>query len=312
MNCYLGIDVGGMSIKAGIIDDNGGIFYKTKKAIIDNDAYITLRCIVDEVLDFCKENKIAIHKAGIGVPCIYDKKTGDVCYGNNLNFHNVNLKKYFKEKYNIDLNISNDAMVAVMGEHRYGNAKGYDNAVLITIGTGVGCGIILNNKIINSNSSAVGELSHTVISVGGRKCSCGKRGCVEAYCSMTALYKDMSRQMKRNKDSLLWKKIDLDKIDGKELFSCYGIDAVATKVIDNFVKYLGIAIVNVANLLRPDIILLGGAVSAQGDKIIKPLQNYLNDNLFAKEYTSKIQIKASKFFNDAGIIGASVIAREYE
>lgn len=216
-------------------------------------------------------------------------------------------RRYFLSKYGLNLELANDAAAAALGEYKFGGAKGYENSVLITIGTGVGCGIILGGKIINSNSSAVGELSHTAIETNGRKCTCGKRGCVEAYCSMTALYKDLRREMFLNKNSLLWGKINPNDIDGKAFFELLGKDKTADRVFNRFIKYLGVAVTNVANLLRPDIILIGGGVSAQGQTIIKPLNEYLEENIFAKEYTEKIHAMASKNGNDAGILGASAL-----
>ncbi len=303
----IGIDVGGTSIKGGIVSLDGKIIYKSVCKIVNEKAITALDCVAEKLVLYAKTNRIEINGAGIGVPCIFDKKTGVVSYGNNLDFGGVNLKEYFSNKYGLSLEIANDAAVAALGEYKFGGAKGYENSVLITIGTGVGCGIILGGKIINSNSSAVGELSHTTIEMHGRKCSCGKQGCVEAYCSMTALYKDLRREMFLNRNSLLWDKINPDDIDGKAFFEFLGKDKTADKVFNRFIKYLSVAVTNVANLLRPDIILIGGGVSAQGQTLIKPLNEYLENNIFAKEFTEKIPVIASRNGNDAGILGASAL-----
>ena len=303
----LGIDVGGTSIKGGIVSDNGKIIFKSTSKIQNKRAMPSLECVINAISLYAKENTINLSGAGIGVPCVFDKTTGVVSYGNNLDFEGVNLKEHFKRKYNLKLEIANDAAAAALGEYKFGASKGYKNSVLITIGTGIGCGIILDGKIINSNSSAVGELSHTVIQMNGRKCSCGKRGCVEAYCSMTALYKDLRREMLLNKNSLLWNKIDVNNIDGKAFFELLGKDKTADRVFERFIKYLGSVVVNVANLLRPDVILIGGGVSAQGGVIIKPLNDFLSNNIFAKEYTEPISIMAAKNGNDAGILGAAAL-----
>ncbi len=303
---YLGIDVGGMSVKGGVVSDSGQIIFKATEKVNKN-ALEAIDSVVKSLLRFCNENLINVKSAGIGVPCVFDRNTGVVSYGNNLDFGGVNLYLHFNQKYDLELKIANDAASAALGESKFGAAKGHKNTVLITVGTGIGCGIILNGKIIDSNSSAVGELSHTVINVGGRKCTCGKRGCVEAYCSMTALYKDMIRRMRYNKSSLLWKRIDFNDIDGRVLFNLYGQDKTATETIDSFISYLGVAVLNVANLLRPDVILLGGGVSERGDLIVKPLNEYLKENLFAKEYTQTIAVMAAKNGNDAGILGAAAL-----
>lgn len=303
---YLGIDVGGTSVKGGVVSDGGKIVYKISEKVNKN-ALEPVDIVVRKLLSFCNDKSIQIKSAGIGVPCVFDKNSGVVSYGNNLDFGGINLYSHFYQKFGLNIQISNDAAAAALGESKFGAAKEFKNVVLITIGTGIGCGIIFNGRIIDSNSSAVGELSHTIINVGGRKCTCGKRGCVEAYCSMTALYKDMIRRMRLNKSSLLWKKIDFNNIDGRILFDLYGQDKTATQTIDSFISYLGVAILNVANLLRPDAILLGGGVSAQGKIIVKPLNEYLKENLFAKKYTDNIPVIVAKNGNDAGILGAAAL-----
>lgn len=308
MKNYLGIDVGGMSIKGGIVDGNGKILYKTTCPGTNNLPLLSLENVVNDIKSFCKSQDISLAKCGIGVPCIFDNKTGVVSYGNNLDFKGVSLKELFKEKYDLDLFISNDAAAAALGEVKFGGAKGYKNSCLITIGTGIGCGIILDGKIIESNSSAVGELSHTIVNVGGRKCSCGNYGCLEAYCSMTALYKDIKRTMLHDKKSSLWQKIDINDINGKVFFDLIGKNNEADIIYNRFIKYLSIGVLNVANLIRPDIILIGGGVSSQGDILIKPLNEFLKKHLFAKEFTKKIPVKSALNGNDAGIIGAASLA----
>ncbi len=305
----LGIDVGGTSIKGGIVNSQGEIVFKSVSKIKDKSAKLSLDEVMKNLIAHASEKGYALKGAGIGVPCVFDKKTGVVSYGNNLDFGGINLKEHFLTEYGLELEIANDATVAVLGELKYGGAKGYDNAVLITIGTGVGCGIVLDGKPISSNSSAVGELSHTTIEVDGRRCACGSKGCVEAYCSMTALYKDLKREMLRNKKSLLWEKINLNDIDGRAFFNLLGKDQTADRVFNRFIKYLGITVVNVANLLRPDIILIGGGVSAQGEVITKPLNEYLKANLFAREYTTEIPVRSALLGNDTAIIGSASMVK---
>lgn len=306
---YWGIDVGGMSIKGGIVSKDGAILYKTV-CKVKEDAFYSLSCVAENLNAYCKHNDIDVNACGIGVPCIFDNRTGRVSYGNNLDFKGVNLKEWFKTKYNKQLYIANDAGAAGLGEYKFGAGKGYKNVVLITIGTGVGCGIILDGKIIDSSSSAVGELSHTIIKIGGRKCSCGNKGCLETYCSMTALYKDIRKQMLKDKNSLLWKYLDVHNIDGKTFFALINKDETATKIFNEFISYLGVAVLNVANLLRPDLIIIGGGVSAQGNVVTDPLNDYLDKHLFARKYTEIIPIVVAKNGNDAGILGSASLAIE--
>ncbi len=238
MEYVIGIDVGGMSIKGGVVSKVGDVVYKTT-CKVSGSALDALDTVTDDLIKHCNDKNIKVTKSGIGVPCIFDVKTGEVSYGNNLDFKGANLKERFKSRYNLELSIANDAASAALGELKFGAGKGCDNLVLITVGTGIGCGIILDGKIISSNSSAVGELSHTVVSVGGRKCTCGNRGCLEAYCSMTALYKDIRREMFKNKSSKLWDFLDVNNIDGKIFFSLLGKDKTADKIFERFISYLG-------------------------------------------------------------------------
>lgn len=310
MKHYLGIDVGGTSIKAGIITENGEIAYKLSERVKDGDASGCLISVTDKILSYANENNMRTEAVGIGLPCVFDKNSGVVTYGNNLDFKGINLKELFCNKYKLEISLANDAAAAALGEYRFGAAKGYANSVLITLGTGVGCGIILGGKIIESNSSAVGEFGQTVIVPNGRKCTCGKRGCFEAYCSMTALKKDVYREMHKNKKSLLWQKIKPNEFDGRAFFDCIDKDETAARIYARFIKYLSLCVLNVANFLRPDIILLGGAVSAQGGRLIVPIQRFLDENLFAKEYTKGIPVKAAQNGNDAGILGAAAFAMQ--
>jgi len=309
MNYYLGIDVGGTSIKCGVVSANNEIIFSDRETV-KGSAINALLILADKVLKKCNEQGIVVKSCGMGVPCIFDAEKGTVSYGNNLDFNGLNLKEIFRNRYNLNLKLANDAMCAALGESKFGASKNYANSVLITIGTGIGCGIILNKKPIPSNCSAVGELSHTIIKLNGRKCSCGRKGCFEAYASMTALYKDIKREMLRNKRSVLWQKLDVDSIDGKVFFELAKQDLLAKKIFERFIKYLSVGIVNVANLLRPDIIVLGGAVSKQGAVLTDPLNKLLEENLFAKEYTKKIEVVCAKNENVAGILGAYALCLE--
>ncbi|MBE5734417.1 MAG: ROK family protein [Clostridiales bacterium] len=306
MKYYFGVDVGGMSVKGGVVDEDGKVLFK-HTCKVDSDAIYSVDNVVCALKEFTKNKEIIVKKCGIGVPCIFDKSTGVVSYGNNLDFKGVNLKEHFLKKFDLELEIANDATTAGLGEAKFGAGKDYSNSVLITIGTGIGCGIILDKKPILSNSSAVGELSHTTIVVNGRKCTCGNRGCLEAYCSMTALYKDIKREMLKNRQSILWEYLNVNDIDGRVFFSLIEKDSLARKIYQRFINYLKICVTNVANLLRPDVIIIGGGVSAQGDVIIKPLNEHLKEHVFAPEYTAKIPVVSAKNGNDAGIIGSACL-----
>lgn len=308
MSYYFGIDVGGTSVKGGIIDEGGNVLVKYTSKIENGKVMPSIKYVADNVLK--SEYSKYINSVGVGVPCLFDKNLGTVSYGNNLSFDGINLREFFKDKYNIDFNIANDADAAVLGELKFGAARGYQNVVLITIGTGIGCGIILNGKLYENGCSATGEFGHTVIKLNGRKCSCGRRGCFEVYASTNAFIKDCQAVMRKNRDCILWEKYLPSQIDGKIIFDNIDKDVYLKAAYNKYLQILGEGITNIANLIRPQVVLIGGGVSAQGDRLIKPLNEYLNDKLFAKEFTAPINVIAAKNGNDAGILGAAALTIE--
>lgn len=308
MKYYFGIDVGGTSVKGGIIDESGNVLVKCTSKIENGKVMPSIKYVTDNVLK--SEFSKYISSVGVGVPCLFDKALGTVSYGNNLSFNGVNLSKFFYDNYNLGFNIANDADAAVLGELRFGAARGYQDVVLITIGTGIGCGIILNGKLYENGCSATGEFGHTVIKHNGRKCSCGRRGCFEVYASTNAFIKDCQAVMRKNKDCILWENYLPNEIDGKIIFDNVDKDVYLKAAFNKYLEILGVGITNIANLLRPQVILIGGGVSAQGDKLIKPLNDYLINNLFAKEFTAQINVVAAKNGNDAGILGAAALTIE--
>ena len=306
---YAGIDVGGMSIKSGIIDQDGNVLFKSSTST-KTGAMNALTQEFNRIKEQDQKFGYGIKSVGIGIPCLFDNQKGIISYGNNLGFDNFNVRQFAKQNYGYDIVLDNDATCAVYGEYVFGKGKGYKNVVLITVGTGIGCGIVLDGKKIPSYSSAVGELSHTVVKIGGRKCNCGRYGCYEAYASTSALIKDTKIAMRKNKDSLMWQTYNLSTVNGKTVFEYYHKDIVAKKVLDNFVKMVGVGVVNIANLMRPDIILIGGAISAQNELFIKPLKEILNREIFAIEHERAMPLEQAVLQNDAGIIGAASLTIE--
>lgn len=304
---YLGVDVGGTSVKGGIVGEDGEIIYKTACAVKNFDALSCVENTVRDLKEYARHCNIRVCDMGIGVPCIFNQETGVVSYGNNLDFKGANLKSYFKDKFGLNVGIANDADAAALGEYRFGAGKGYKDIALVTIGTGIGGGFILNGNLLTSKTSCFGEIGHTVIKIDGKKCACGRAGCMEAYCSMPALYGQIKTAMLKNRNSLLWKSININDIDGKTFFEYLDKDETADAVFRKYLKFLCTGLLNVANIFRPEIIIIGGGVSVQEDKLIKPLSEYINVNLFARQYTAGIKVVKAEKGNDAGILGAAAL-----
>lgn len=312
MKYYLGIDLGGTFIKGGIVDENGKIIVIDKRptekekgaeGVMDNIARLC-----SSLLDSAAMEKSDISGAGMGVPGMINGKDGVVVVSNNLGWFNLDIVDGLKRRTGFDFSITNDANSAALGEAIYGAGSAYEDSILITIGTGVGGGIILGNKIVEGNKSAGAELGHMVICDGGEQCSCGRKGCFEAYCSATALIRDTKRAMLAHKDSKMWEIGDIEKVSGKTAFDYKDTDEYAKAVVDNYIEKLACGLANVANIFRPHAIMLGGGVCAQGDNLVAPVQKIVDAQIFGTIHGPKCPIKIATLGNDAGVLGAAALA----
>ncbi len=304
----VGIDIGGMSVKAGVIDRDGNIL-KQGKVVTDvaggDDKIIS--DIGDLVLSLADPKDRDFVGIGIGCPGAINSSTGTVDRAYNLNWTNVALAEKLARKINKPIKVSNDANCAALGETMFGVGRMYSDTIFITLGTGVGGGVILDNKLYEGNESKGGELGHMVLVVNGEPCTCGRNGCMEAYCSASALIRETKCAMLANKDSEMWKfSPSLADVDGKTAFECSKKgDKAAIGVVEYFVKYLGEGMLNFANIFRPQAIILGGGVCAQGDYLIDKLKDYCKDRNYGFEGMPRFDILVAQLGNDAGMIGAA-------
>lgn len=309
---FVGIDIGGMTIKGGIVDEKGNILYK--KSIVTAPGKED-RLIVDDIAslvnDLVQNGADGEEIQGVGIGCpgsIYDEK-GIVRYSCNINFRNTPMAKMIEEKTGIKkVRLSNDANCAALGETLFGAGNGAKNSVMVTLGTGVGTGIVANGQLITGNRSAGGEGGHITINLGGATCGCGKKGCYEAYASATALMNQIQAACEKHPESQLAKEVEQNGLNGKVVFDCaQNGDKVAMAVVKKYIKYVGVGLVNFANIFFPEVIIIGGGISNQGDNIIKPLQRYVTRNVYGAVYSPKIKVVAATLKNDAGIIGAAAL-----
>ncbi len=306
---YVGIDLGGTFIKGGIVDDLGNVICADKvptgadggqEAVAANIASLANSLIKKAGLS--KDDLVGI---GMGVPGMIDSENGIVILSNNLNWYNFNIAKAVSDLTGLKVKIANDANVATLAEVKFGAAKNRRNAIMLTLGTGVGGGIVANGQLIEGNLSVGAELGHSVIVRGGEQCTCGRRGCLEAYASATALIRDTKRAMQAHPDSKMWEIGSLDKVTGKTAFDYKNCDVYAKEVIDNYIGALATGIVNFGNIFRPELVLLGGGVCAQGDALIKPLQSIVNNEIFAGDAGPEVKIVIAALENTAGTLGAA-------
>ena len=303
----VGIDVGGTSIKMGL--------FNTNDELIDKISFSTrtVEYLVDDIYDNIKElfnnNGLSLDSLkgiGIGFPGHVDGSIGTVVYSNNLVAHNFEIVKLLKQKINTFVRISNDANVAALGEYHFGKGKDYKNIVFVTLGTGIGGGIIIDGHMLEGKNGAGAEIGHMVISTNGQLCSCGRRGCFETYASATALIRNARVAMINNPNSLLWKTAEKpEKLDGMSFFDALAMnDKVANIVFEQYIEDLADGLTNLANIFRPDAIILGGGISYRGDSLMEPLQNRLAKMIYGGQWNARVELMVSTLKNDAGIYGA--------
>lgn len=308
----IGVDIGGMTIKVGLVDENGKIIgenrvktAKTADRCLDN-LFLQIRTLLNENNLTEKD----IRGIGVGCPGLVDVEKGIVEHLPNLGWERVPLVALLKEKFRTEIRISNDANVATLGEVLFGAAKGYDSAVMFTLGTGVGGGIVINGKLYEGGKGRGAELGHTTLIMNGAPCTCGRNGCVEVYVSATALIGQTKAAMLADGDSEMWKYVggDIDAVDGRTAFECEKKgDPAAKRVVDNYVTYLSESIMNMLNIFRPPVFILGGGISKEGKNLTERVTAYLEEFSYGYKFAPKTKIVTATLGNDAGIIGAAAL-----
>ena len=306
----IGVDIGGMSIKVGLVNDKGEIIQKNvvKTAGTFDGVMENMEGQINSVLAMQGITIEDIDGIGIGCPGLVASKEGVIKSSSNLKWDNVPIVERLKSSFNTKIRVSNDANVAALGEAVYGKVKGVDNAIMITLGTGVGGGIIIDGKLFEGGSSLGAEIGHYTIVHNGRPCGCGRKGCIEQYASASAIIRDTKIAMENDKSSKMWEFVggDIDKVDGRVAFECSKMgDKSACEVVDNFVAYLADGILSLHNIFRSEVYIIGGGISAQGDYLTDKLFDYCKKYDFGLKGAPVPQIVVATLGNDAGIIGAA-------
>ena len=311
---YVGIDLGGTFIKGGIVDDLGNLLESAKvptEAEKGSDGVAkNIAALAKSLMDKLGLTKEDVSGIGIGVPGMINSSRGEVTYSNNLGWKHFKISESVESLTGLPVKIANDANVAALGESRFGGGKDYDDMIMVTLGTGVGSGIVLGGKLYEGSLGAGAELGHMVIHESGEQCTCGRRGCFEAYSSATALIRDTKRAMEAHKDSKMWEVGSLDAVDGRTAFAYLDSDPYAKEVVDGYIASLGCALTNFANIFRPQVILIGGGICAEGERLTAPLQKMVDKELFGKELGPRVPICRALLANRAGIFGAAALVME--
>jgi len=312
---FLGIDIGGTNIASAVIDEDMNIIgrgkIKTQIGLSHEDFCDTL---AESAALAVKDAGVGFSDCaycGIGCPGVVSARTGMVVYSNNLNIENMPLCEMMNARLGLPIFIENDANCAALGEVMAGAAKGAESALAVTLGTGVGGGMVIDGKIYPGINGVAGEIGHMVICTGGEQCTCGRCGCWEAYASATALKRQTREKMEANPDSLMWKHASsLDKVSGKTAFRAMRDgDAAAKEVVDTYIYYLAEGLTNVINIMQPEVVCIGGGVSNEGEALLEPLRKLIEKHRFARGNVSQPRLVAAKLFGDAGIIGAAMLGK---
>ncbi len=314
---YIGIDLGGTGAKAGVVTEDGKIIAKSTASTKDVVGYENIvKVMADITYDVIEKANITLEEIksiGIGCPGSIDDKNGVVYYSNNIVMENAPIVDEMKKHIHKPTYIGNDANCAALGEYWAFKSDEMKNFVLITLGTGIGGGVILDGKLYTGFNGVAGELGHTIIQMDGEPCSCGRRGCWEAYASATALIRNTEIAAKANPDSVLNKMIEENdgKANGKMSFDAAKLgDKAGEEVVRDYIKYLGEGITDMINIFQPTLIAIGGGVSNQGDNLIKPLEEYVYPRVYGAGLAPATKIVTASLGNDAGIIGAAFLGKK--
>ena len=294
MTKTIGLDIGGTKIQGAVIDEKGEILKTYRLETCAREGKDKVLDNISKIIDFLKTDDIKA--VGVGTPGFIDSENGIVTFAGNIDgWTGLNLKKEIEKRSSLPVFIENDANIALVCEKWLGSGKGFNDIVMITIGTGLG-GAVYNKKmgLLSGSNFQGAELGHLILHPNGEYCTCGQSGCVESYCSGTAIvrhYEELTR----------------NKLEGQEIFELVKTDDNAKKVIDRFTSDLAWFLTSLRNIFDPELIIIGGGVINSKDywwkEVLEKFDNYCH-------LSEKIKIKPAKYLNDAGVIGAGRIAME--
>lgn len=310
---YVGVDVGGTNLVAGLMNENCEILDKASHPV-DHSQTPEQLCgeIVRLAKQVCQSGGVTekeVRAVGIGLPGQVNNKTGIVVRTPNMPFQNTPVRQLFQQQWDMPVFLGNDADCAAIGEYRSGSAKGCSPAVTVTLGTGIGAGMVVDGKLFTGFAGSGMEVGHMIIHPNGHLCGCGNRGCWEQYGSASALIQMTLREMERSQDSLLWQLCggDRSKVQGRTVFQAARQgDEAAHRVLYSYRSGVAIGLINLVNILQPEVICMGGGVSnVDDDLLLDPVRELVRQGSFDKTMPTRL-VRAS-LGNDAGVVGAAML-----
>ena len=310
---YIGIDVGGTNLVAGLVDEQGAILKKASRpvdrAMSDVELCGELAALAEEARMAGGVSRKEIQAVGVGIPGLVDNKEGVVVMTANMPFRNTPLRELFQQQWDVPVYLGNDANCAALGEYWAGSAKGCSPTVMVTLGTGIGGGMVVDGKLFTGFANSGMEVGHMITRPGGLACGCGNRGCWEQYGSASGLIRMTREAMQQNPDSLLWQLCggDLSKVQGRTPFQgAEEGDETALAVLEEYRQELALGLINLINTLQPEVICMGGGVSNASDELLlTPLTELVKKGSYDKTMPTRL-VRAS-LGNDAGVVGAALL-----
>ena len=307
----IGVDLGGTNIAAGIVDESGKIIRSASTPTLATRPYADVIADMGKLVNaLIAESGIAkdqFESVGVGSPGAI--KNGIVVFANNLGWYNVPLAAELNKHTGLPVYADNDANVAALAEYSFGACKGYQNSMTITLGTGIGSGIVINGKLYSGSHGVGAELGHMCVEVGGIPCSCGNSGCWERYGSATALIREGREGMARDSQSMIntLAQGDPEKVTAKTVIDAAKAgDKTACEIFDKYIEYITMGLINIVNCFDPDVIAIGGGVAGAGKFLLDAIEKSYEDHVFYKDIPHA-KICFAEMGNDAGIIGAAML-----
>ncbi len=310
----IGVDLGGTNISVGVVDNEFNIIgrgkMKTNAPRPAEEIFADIAKAIELAVDDAGVTMDEISVIGVGTPGSVNDETGYIDYSNNLKFDMVPAKEMLESITNKPCYFANDASCAALGELYAGAGKGRKNLVAVTLGTGVGSGIVIDGKVFRGANSAGGEIGHTVINVNGEPCNCGRNGCWERYASATALISQTKVAMEEYSDSKMWNCTGgkLENVNGRTAFDAMRMgDEIAKDVVDKYIYYVAVGVINIINVYQPDVLCIGGGICNEGETLLAPIRKYCEEERYSKYAKKQTVICKAELGNDAGVIGAAML-----
>lgn len=307
---YIGVDLGGTNIKAALVNETGAI---VKEIDVPTRLPRSAESVCDDIAAMCRSLAAGLTVAGIGVGCPGTIDGGTVRFSNNLDWHDFAMARYLQTRTNLPVTLANDANAAALGEALAGCARGAHSAVILTLGTGVGGGVVLEGKLLTGYTGAAAEPGHMVVldTPAAPLCTCGRRGCLETLASATALIRMTRQAMADHPESALHELAAQDGVTGRTAFDAAARgDAAARAVVEQYIHYLAVGVANLINIFFPEVVGLSGGVANQGENLLAPLRQAVRPLIFGDAFAHRhTTLTTCTLGYRAGVIGAAMLAR---